>query len=201
MVGTVGKNKPEIPALFLSGKPKCVHSSIFGFTNDLTLVSHVPVRNKTVILKASQHHDDTCMGEEKDYKPEIIMHYNATKCGVDVLDKDVMEYSCTRSMRYWPLKLFNLMDVVSANVFVLWMLKYLNWQQKKNNRRCLYLLSLGEEIVTIHMRRRADSGHIDRQYSQGHDSNACRLQTNICNYKCEDRWRKTVWKELYLSNS
>ena len=133
VVGTLSKNKPEIPTLFLSGKQRNVHSSIFGFTNDLTVVSHVPARNKTVILNASQHHDYTCLGEEKDHKPEIIMHYNATKCGVDVLDKDVREYICTRSKRCWPLKLFNLIDVVSANVFVLWMLTYPNWQQKKNN--------------------------------------------------------------------
>jgi len=26
------------------------------------------------------------MGEEKDHTPEITMHYNATKSGVDVLD-------------------------------------------------------------------------------------------------------------------
>ena len=87
---------------------------------------------KTVTLNASQQYDNTRMGEENDHKPEIIMHYNATKCGVDVLDKDVREYTGTRSMRCWPLKLFNLIDVVSANVFVLWMLKYPNWQQKKN---------------------------------------------------------------------
>ena len=141
------------------------------------------------------------MGEEKNHKPEIIMHYNAIKCGVDVLDKYVWEYTCMRSMRCWQLKLFNLIDVVSANVFVLWMLKYPNWQQRKNNRRRLCLISLGEEMVTPHTRRRADSGHVDRQYSQGHDSNECCLQTNIFNYKYEERWRKTVWKELYLFNS
>jgi hypothetical protein len=27
------------------------------------------------------------MGEEKDHKSEIIMHYNATKSGADVLNK------------------------------------------------------------------------------------------------------------------
>jgi len=53
VVGTVGKNKPEILALFLNGNPKCVHSSIFGFIYDQTLVSHEPARNKTVILNAS----------------------------------------------------------------------------------------------------------------------------------------------------
>jgi len=31
------------------------------------------------------------MGEEKDHKPEIIMHYNATKSGVDILDKLVQD--------------------------------------------------------------------------------------------------------------
>jgi len=71
VVGTLRKNTPEIPTLFLSGKQRNVHSSIFGFTNDLTLVSYVPARNKTVILLSSQHRDDTCMEEEKDHKPEI----------------------------------------------------------------------------------------------------------------------------------
>ena len=112
VVGTVGKNKPEILSLFITGKPRYVHSSIFGFTNDLTLVSHVPARNKTVILSASQHHDDTCMGEEKNHKTENIMHYNSTKCEVDVLDKHVREHICMTSMRCWPLKLLNLNDVV-----------------------------------------------------------------------------------------
>jgi hypothetical protein len=35
MVGTLRKNKPEIPALFLSGKQRDVYSSVFGFTYDL----------------------------------------------------------------------------------------------------------------------------------------------------------------------
>jgi len=123
VVGTPRKNKPEIPALFLSGKQRNVNSTIFDFTNDLTLVSYVPARNKTVILTSSQHHDDTCMGEEKDHKPEIIMDYNATKSGVDILDKLVKEYTCTRSTRHWPLKLFfNLIDVACVNAFLLWML-------------------------------------------------------------------------------
>ena len=74
-----------------------------------------------------QQHDDTCMGEEKDHKPEIIMHHNATKSGVDVLDKLVREYICMRSTRHWPLKLFlNLIDVAAVTAFVLWMLKYSN---------------------------------------------------------------------------
>jgi hypothetical protein len=77
LVGTPRKNTLEISALFLSGKQTEVYCSIFGCTNYLTLVSHVPARNKAVIL-SFPHHDDTCMGEENDHKPKLIMHYNAT---------------------------------------------------------------------------------------------------------------------------
>jgi len=46
VVGTLKKKKLEIPALFLNRKQRDVHSSVFGFTNDLTLVSHVKVKVK-----------------------------------------------------------------------------------------------------------------------------------------------------------
>ena len=73
-----------------------------------------------------------------------------------------MEYTCVRSTRFWPLTLFlNLIDAALVNAFVLWMLKYPNWQQKDNNRRRLYLLSLGEEMVTP-FRRRTTCGNFDR---------------------------------------
>ena len=73
--------------------------SIFGYTISLTLVSHVLARNKAVILLSSQHYDDTCLGEEKDHKPNIIMHNNATKSGFDILEQLVMESTCTISTR------------------------------------------------------------------------------------------------------
>jgi len=41
------------------------------------------------------------------------------------------------------------------------MLKYPNWQPKKNKKRWLYLLSLGEEMVTPHTKRGAGSGNAD----------------------------------------
>ena len=80
VVGTLRKNKPETTALFLSGKQRNAPYFVFGFIDDLTLVSYVPARNKTVILLSSQHHDEN-------HKPEIIMHYKATKGGVDFLYK------------------------------------------------------------------------------------------------------------------
>jgi hypothetical protein len=77
------------------------------FTNDLTLVSYVPARKKAVILLSTQHDYNTRMGEEKEHKPEFIMHSNATKSGFDIQDKLVREDTCMKSIRRWCLKLFS----------------------------------------------------------------------------------------------
>ena len=96
-------------------KKKEVSSSIFGFNNDLTWVSLVPARNKAVNLHSSQHHDDICMGEEKDHKPVIFMH-NVIKSVFDVLDQLARECTCMRSTRCWCLKLFSsLIDIAGVN--------------------------------------------------------------------------------------
>ena len=79
VAGTLRKNEPEIPALFHRGKLRDVFSSVFHVTSDLTLVSYVDARNKAVILLESQDLDDMCMGEEKDHKPKITMHYSHQK--------------------------------------------------------------------------------------------------------------------------
>jgi hypothetical protein len=90
----------------------------------VTLVSYVPARKKDVIL-SSQHHDDTCMGEEKDHNPKVITHYNATQVGlIDILDKLVREYTCTRSTSSRNMELFlSLIAATCISAFILWMLK------------------------------------------------------------------------------
>ena len=56
-VGTLRKNKPEIPLNFLPNKNRNIFSSFFGFSQFLTLVSYVPKKNKSVILISSKHHN------------------------------------------------------------------------------------------------------------------------------------------------
>jgi hypothetical protein len=70
---------------------------------------------------------------KKNHKPEIIMHYNATKSGFDILDKLMREYISTTSTWHRLLKLLlSWIAVTCVNAVVLWMLKYPNWQHKKN---------------------------------------------------------------------
>ena len=55
-LGTLKKNKREIPSEFKPNKNRAVGSSLYGFTKDLTLVSYVPKKDKAVILLSFCHH-------------------------------------------------------------------------------------------------------------------------------------------------
>ena len=103
-VGTVRKNKRDVPPEFQPHKLREVNSSLFGFTGDRTLVSSVPKKNKSVLLLSSMHHTNIVNQHSK--KPEINEFYNSTKTGVDSLDQKCATYSCNRKSRRWPLTIF-----------------------------------------------------------------------------------------------
>lgn len=149
-VGTLKKNKAEIPAAFQPNSIREVGSALFGFTKELTLVSFVPSEKKAVILVSSMHHDRSFDNEVK--KPTIIMDYNMTKGGVDSLDKQCANYSTARKTHRWPMRiLFALLDIVGVNSHVL-------YNSFKDNEefynRCDFMKFLSKELVTPHMQNR-----------------------------------------------
>lgn len=94
---------------------------MFAFQKDLTLVSYVPKKQRTVILVSSMHDDDN-IDEDTGLmrKPEIITFYNETKFGVDVVDQMCETYNVARTTRKWPLvHFFNLINVSGINSFVI----------------------------------------------------------------------------------
>ena len=76
-IGTLNKNKLEIPIEFKASKARNIDTSIFGFNNSLTLVSFVPKENKAVILLSTSHHAPEINSTTN--KPEIILDYNKDK--------------------------------------------------------------------------------------------------------------------------
>lgn len=117
-VGTLKKNKPEIPLSFQVNRRREVGSSLYGFTNQLTLLSYVPKPDKAVIVLSSMHHDKSfneCIG-----KPSIICDYNMNKGGVDNLDKMIASFSIAHKTLRWPMKIFYVMlDVTGVNAFIM----------------------------------------------------------------------------------
>lgn len=111
-VGTIRKNKKEIPPDFNTVRGRNVKSSMFGFRDNMVLVSHVPKARKNVFLISTMHNDARIDAETQ--KPDIILSYNETKGGVDVVDRLCANYNCARATSRWPMVIFYAMLNVST---------------------------------------------------------------------------------------
>lgn len=156
-LGTLKKNKREIPPEFLPNKKREPGSALYGFTKDFTMVSFVPKKNKAVILISSSHHSKSTDAETS--KPTMIVDYNHTKGGVDEIDKKCSIYSCSRKTRRWPMSTFyRIMDLAGTNAFVL----YQSCRGAKL-RRGDFLLNLAREMVLPCMKERVYNTRLPRE--------------------------------------
>jgi len=151
IVGTIRKNKREIPQCFLDTKKRSLCSTIFGYGKNILLLSYVPRKNKNVIMISTMHDNgliDESSGAEK--KPEVITYYNSTKGGVDVVDELKGEYSVSRISCRWSLTIFfALMNIAGINGQII-------FRENTNQliSRRLFLKTLGKELTKNHMIRR-----------------------------------------------
>lgn len=144
LVGTIRKNKKEIPPLFVNTKERPVCSSIFAFLKNGVLVSYVPKKYKNVMLFSTIHSDDTIDETTGDrHKPEMITFYNKTKGGVDVVDEMVSLYSTSRITCRWPLTIFFcLLNIGGINSQIIY---YANTNDKLPRR--IYLKQLATMLM------------------------------------------------------
>ena len=157
LVGTIRKNKPELPEKFINVKRRQEYSSLFAFSDKMTLVSYIPKPRKSVILLSTLHHD-SIIDEEDKFKPQIIKYYNKTKIGVDLLDQMLKYYRCYRRTARWPLVLFlNFVDISCLNAYILWMKLHPLWNENQNNKRRHFLLELGKALVLSFIEHRDTS--------------------------------------------
>lgn len=151
MIGTLKKNKRELPIEFLPSKNRVVGSSIFGFQKDVTIVSYVPRKNRSVTLISTIHNNSAIDTDTN--KPEIIIDYNSTKGGVDTLDKMCNTYSVCRRTRRWPLVIFfQLLNIAGINSQILYNGTHAS-SPHKYRRNFLKVLSLS--LMKPHLSDRA----------------------------------------------
>ncbi|KAH9635219.1 hypothetical protein HF086_013246 [Spodoptera exigua] len=122
MVGTVRKDKREVPQEFRVARGNPLHSSKFGFHPPCTLLSYVAKPNKVVIMISTMHNDATIDEDSGDSrKPEVITYYNRTKNGVDLVDKMCSMYDVARNSRRWPLTVFfRLLNLSALNALCIY---------------------------------------------------------------------------------
>lgn len=152
-VGTIRKNKPQLPVVFKDVKQRPVNSSMFGFKtppNHTLLVSYVPKKSKNVLLISTFHNDGLIDCSNDLYKPEVITFYNLTKGGVDVVDRMKKEYSVKRISNRWPMTLFNgLLNLGTVNSQIIFKANTGNLMPRRR-----YISELAKQLATPHLLRR-----------------------------------------------
>lgn len=157
-VGTVRKNQAEIPPQFQANKNREEKSSLYGFSNDITLLSYAPKPSKSVILISSMHHNKST--DPISETPEIIEFYNSTKSGVDTLDKKAANYSPSRRTRRWPMAIFfALLDISSINAYVL----FSSYRDTPKLDRADFLKMLSRSLVLPQWQRRMVNAKLPRE--------------------------------------
>ena len=149
-LGTMKKNKKEIPPEFQASKTRKIKSCICGFQDGFCMVSAVPKRNKAVIFLSTMH--DTLEIDQETNKSRINLDYNATKGGVDTVDQMCSSYSTSRITRRWPLALFyRHLDIAGINANIIY--KFNN--PENNDRRRVFVKHLAFSLMEEHLKKRA----------------------------------------------
>ena len=149
-VGTLKRNKRQLPPELVVSKGRKELSSLFGFQKDIMLVSYAPKPKKTVILVSTLHvdkeiHPDS--GEQQ--KPSLITFYNATKGGVDTADQMCATYNVARNIKRWPMVVFfAMLNVAGINSQVIYLGNRLG-----TIKRRIFLKMLSKELVAGELTR------------------------------------------------
>ena len=115
-------------------------------TTGATLTVYAPKRKKTVYILSSMH-DVVQTENTTKRKPNTVTLYNTTKCGVDVMDQMVREYTVRTGTRRWPVAVFyNMIDMAALNAHVLYQAC-----TGRQERRVDFLVELARELANSHL--------------------------------------------------
>ncbi|KAJ8878865.1 hypothetical protein PR048_019454 [Dryococelus australis] len=141
------ENEQEVPASFQPNRVRAVHSSIFGFTRNTTIVSHIPKMSKNI---------DANDGKKK---PETISFHNITKAGNHALDQKCANYYVGLRTRLRPLVIwFALMNIAGVNAYII--KNDANYQHSLKRRQ--FLVTLGQELIHQHLQCRSEMTNLPR---------------------------------------
>lgn len=115
LVGTIRRNKRCIPPAALDLKSRSKGDVRFFYNDEKLLCSFWDKGTKPVLLldsfiPNSEDHD------RNHQLPDCVRFYNATKSGVDIVDKKIRAFSCKRKCNRWPVAVIcNMVDVACIN--------------------------------------------------------------------------------------
>ncbi|XP_018368816.1 PREDICTED: uncharacterized protein LOC108764906 [Trachymyrmex cornetzi] len=163
MVGTIRKNKRQIPFVFQ--RSAFVGDARYVYTNEMTLLSYTPKKNKVICLVSSLHRNKGKTDVEIK-KPEIVSYYNSTKGGTDTFDFLCKSYSTCRKTKRWTMRLFfGMLDQAVVNSNILYNLNDRNNAMKRYN----FIEDLAIMLAGPYMQNRLQHANLQK-----------RLRISIC---------------------
>lgn len=131
------------------------HSTINVYHQNTLLTSHVPKKNRAVILLTTNPELQTEEEDSGNIKPPVNLHYNTAKAGVDNLDKVTREFSFARKTSRWSLRLvYDLFEISVYNAFIIYTLKNPTARTTKHSR-INFMKHLSYELAADYVRIRA----------------------------------------------
>lgn len=149
-VGAMKYKHRIIPTPFLPQRSRNACTTRFGYQRDMSLVSYTPEVGKPLLLLSSK--PSSSLIDKETNKPDLVLHYEATKDAVDSIDQLCNIYSVARRSRRWYVALFfALMNIAGINAQILFMASKKN---AKGDRR-LFLKNMALKMMEPHLRDRA----------------------------------------------
>ena len=88
---------------------------------DMAILTVYQCKPKKNVCVLSFLHMSVELDESEKEKPEKMEFYNKSKCGLDVADQMVRQYSVKAGTRWWPITVFYyILDLAGTNAFVLY---------------------------------------------------------------------------------
>ena len=163
MLGTVNKRRKFVPPQFATPKGREVESTIFGFSNNITMCSYVPKKTKAVLVLSTMHYTPEVEGPKN--KSVLILDYKKNKDGVDNMDKCLAEYSSKRRTNRWPLAFcYNILDVAAFAAYIIYVENNQHLKSSTSRRR-LFLHQLSEQLTKAEIEVRANNKRIFSEFS------------------------------------
>ncbi|XP_057705991.1 piggyBac transposable element-derived protein 4-like [Corythoichthys intestinalis] len=164
LLGTVNKIRREIPPSTRQGNQIDFTTRVFS-TPEAILTVYAPKRKKTVYILSSMHSQVETEDSYKQ-KPNTVTQYNQTKCGVDVMDQMVREYTVRSGTRRWPIAVFyNMIDMAALNAHIVYQAC-----TGVQERRAEFLVHLAKELAKFHInakKSREDKKFLQQPLSTG----------------------------------
>ncbi|KRZ70205.1 hypothetical protein T10_7534 [Trichinella papuae] len=143
IVGTLLKNKKEVPAELTEARGREVDSSLFCFDQQLTLVSYIPKRKNCVLLLPTMHYDDAVREDQEESR---ILCYLI----MERSPRHVRVHTCKRRIQ----RLRGYCGICYKSYGTC---KNEYWNARKSHRRRLFLMECGRNLVDIILQKRAAS--------------------------------------------